>query len=56
MLSREEINEVYEQGSDAGVVLVEGLTSHFQGQLAQLQAQITELENRFALNRCSGKV
>jgi transposase len=50
MLSREEIKRVYEQGPDAVVALVEGLTTYFQEQLAQVQAQVKELENRLALN------
>jgi transposase len=50
MLSREDIKVAYEQGPDAVVALVEGLITHFQQQIEQLQTQVKELQDRLALN------
>jgi transposase len=50
MLSREEIEAIYEQGPEAVIALVEELGTTFQQQVEQLRAQVKELQTRLALN------
>lgn len=50
MLSRDEILEVYEQGAEAVVTLVQTLVDRQQAQLEVLTARVKELEDRLAVD------
>jgi transposase len=50
MVSRDEIKAIYEQGADAVIALVEGLVATFEQQVAELRAQVQEVQAHLALN------
>ncbi len=50
MLNRAEIKDIYDQGPEAVITLVESLVAHFQQRLEQLETQVKELQDRLALN------